>query len=90
MEDAAQVMAWERPLFFLKFVRRRTATAVYAWIMRKRGFSVHKVILVDHEERIRHELLETVDWKRHGFEIVGEAKNDGRHYTCMLNRMTIR
>jgi hypothetical protein len=38
------------------------------------GFSLHKVILVEHEERIRHELLEPVDWKYQSFEIVGETR----------------
>ncbi|QYR23093.1 response regulator [Paenibacillus sp. sptzw28] len=36
---------------------------------------MHKVILVDHEEGIRHQLQETVDWERHGFEVIGEAGN---------------
>ncbi|WP_169081783.1 response regulator [Paenibacillus sp. PL91] len=36
---------------------------------------MHKVILVNPEERIRQQLQETVDWKRHGFEVIGEAGN---------------
>jgi YesN/AraC family two-component response regulator len=39
------------------------------------GFSLHKVILVDHEEGIRQQLHKTIDWKHHGFEITGEAGN---------------
>lgn len=38
---------------------------------------MHKVILVDHDERIRQQLQETVKWKRLGFEVIGEAGSAG-------------
>lgn len=34
-----------------------------------------KVILVDDEKLIRQELLVMVDWKCHGFEVIGEGSN---------------
>ncbi|MDY7221498.1 response regulator [Halalkalibacterium halodurans] len=47
---------------------------------------MHSVILIDHEERIRHELLEPVDWIRQSFEIVGEArKGRGMHLHAQYN-----
>jgi YesN/AraC family two-component response regulator len=38
---------------------------------------LNKIILVDHEERIRQQLQETVEWKRHGSEVIGEAGSGG-------------
>lgn len=36
---------------------------------------MYKVILVDDEKLIRQGLQVMVDWKRHGFEVIGEARN---------------
>jgi len=48
---------------------------------------MYKLILVDDEEEVRKGILQKINWKELGFEIVGEAEN-GREALEMAEKVT--
>ena len=48
---------------------------------------MYKLILVDDEEEVRKGIIQKIDWKQHGFELVGEAEN-GREALDIAEKFT--